>query len=109
MSDTLISALDNVCRMMSMRGRDGIERRERYNQYFCLLAEHLDYDESQWETDIYATSENWGVRAEEVGEYLASLQDLGLIDVSTTDNGRVIVRLTSNAPKRAAMCLLLDL
>ncbi len=92
-----------------MRGREGIERRERYNQYFCLLAEHLDYDESQWETDIYATSDSWGFHAEEVEEYLASLRNLGLIDVISTDNGRVIVRLTSDAPKRATMCILLDL
>ncbi len=92
-----------------MRGREGVERRERYNQYFCLLAEHLDYDENQWETDIYTTSDGWGFHAEEVEGYLASLQDLGLITVSATDNGRVIVRLTSDARKRAAMCVLLDL
>ncbi len=92
-----------------MHGREGVERRERYNQYFCLLAEHLDYDENQWEPDIYATSDSWGFRAEEVGEYLSSLQNLGLIQVRSTDNGRVIVRLTSDAPKRAAMCVLLDL
>ncbi|MGZ4919018.1 MAG: hypothetical protein ACXVIP_02140 [Halobacteriota archaeon] len=109
MSDMLIITLANVHGTIGMRGREGVERRERYNQYFCLLAEHLEYDESQWETDIYATSENWGFHAEEVGEYLASLQDLGLITVSSTDNGRVIVRLTSDAPKRAAMCILLDL
>ncbi len=109
MSDMLISALVKVHGTVRMRGREGVERRKRYNEYFCLLAEHLDYDESQWETDIYATSESWGFHAEEVEQYLASLQDLGLINISSTDNGRVIVRLTSNAPKRAAMCLLLDL
>ncbi len=92
-----------------MRSKEGVKRRERYNQYFCLLAEHLGYDEGQWETDIYTTSDSWGFHAEEVKEYLASLQDLGLIEVNSTDNGRVIVRLTSEAPKRAAMCLLLDL
>ncbi len=92
-----------------MQGREGVERRQRFNQYFCLLAEHLGYDESQWETDIYATSDGWGFRADEVEEYLASLQDLGLIDVSSADNGRVTVRLTGDAPKRATMCILLDL
>lgn len=105
----LIIALANVHRTICMRGREGTERRKRYNEYFCLLAEHLDYDESQWETDIYTTSDSWGFRADEVEEYLASLQNLGLIDVNSTDNGRVIVRLTSDAPKRAAMCILLDL
>ncbi len=105
----LIIALANLYGTIRMHGREGVERRERYNQYFCLLTEHLDYDESQWETDIYATSASWGFNAEEVEEYLASLQDLGLINVSPTDNGRVIVRLTSHAPKRAAMCVLLDL
>ncbi len=92
-----------------MRGKEEVERRERFNQFFCLLAEHLDYDENQWETDIYSTSSRWGFGADEVEAYIAALQDLGLIDVSSTDTGRVIVRLTSNAPKRAAMCILLDL
>ena len=92
-----------------MHGREGVERRERYNQYFCLLAEHLGYDENQWETDIYATSDRWGFHAEEVEGYLTSLQNLGLVDISSTDDGRIIVRLTSDAPKRAAMCILLDL
>ncbi len=105
----LITTLGNVHGAMSTRKTEEVERRERYNQYFCLLAEHLDYDENQWETDIYTTSDRWGFHTEEVKEYLTSLHDLGLIDVSFTDNGRVIVRLTSDAPKRAAMCLLLDL
>ncbi len=109
MSDTLITVLANIHGTMSMRGRDEIERRERYNQFFCLLVEHLDYDESQWETDIFRTSDRWGFRADEVKEYLASLQNAGLIDISVSDNGRVIVRLTSDAPKRAAMCILLDM
>jgi len=92
-----------------MEGKDGVERRQRFNQFFCLLTEHLKYDEGHWEANIPSTARRWGFDTEEVDGFLAALEKLGLIEITTTNTRRVIVRLTYEAIKRADLCVLLDL
>jgi len=92
-----------------MEASEGVERRQRFNQFFCLLTEHLKYDEGHWEANIHSTARRWGFNTEEVDGFLASLEKLGLIEITATDTKRMIVRLTYEAIKRADLCVLLDL
>ena len=45
----------------------------------------------------------------EVDSFLASLEKLELIEMTTTDTQREIARLSYEAIKRADLCVLLDL
>jgi len=109
MSDTFISSSREVHNTICMHGREGIERRQRFNQFFCLLAEHLEYDEDHQEADCYETARGWGFTTEEIDAFLASLEELGFIETSSTATQRVTVRLTHDAVKRSDMCVLFDL
>src|SRR3974377_768282 len=109
MSDTFIFCSCEVHRTIRMHGREGVERRQRFNEFFCLLAEHLEYDEDHQEADCHTTAHSWGFTTEEVDNFLSSLEELGFIEISPTATHRIIVRLTHDAVKRSDMCVLFDL